>query len=345
MSRADKKRRREAKREAKRYDARRRASVSPVKRLADAPGEVECWISEDVENLGQVQIFCFKRAAGISGIACFLVDVGVVGLKDAWTQTRVDRVVFDDMLARCRDQGINMRRGSLEEVRRWVAGGARWAHDNGMRLPRDWQKTAAVIGGVGDWMSAVVSSFVKEFAGHPEDLRQRLIGQSFESYVERDDIDFIFSEDAPYMDQRTGDYVHADALVVPDEVEEWESIAGDIPIDELNEMAAELSTTAGALDLQTRAWLAARGETPSPELLEAWRSILLVAMLSQAAMPDAPRMRRAEFSNDLLADVTRRLEPDRAVEHGHAVEQIEGHLRADPAIIQRVVPHDDRSNA
>ena len=41
------------------------------------------------------------------------------------------------------------------------------------RLPKDWIRSASLIGGIGDWESADVSLFVKEFVGHPEDLRQR----------------------------------------------------------------------------------------------------------------------------------------------------------------------------
>lgn len=210
MSRADKKSRHEAKRKAKRLQIRRQRSVNPIKRLADAPGQTEYWISKNFEDLGQLQAFVYKRAAGMTGIACFLVDRGVVGLKDAWARMHIERQEFDDMLEACSDRGIPMSRATVDEVRRVVAGGIRWAHENGMRLPQNWAKPALLLGGVGDWASADISGFVSEFVGHPEDLRQRLIGESFDSYIRRPDVSFLFSDAAPFMDQATGEYQQAD---------------------------------------------------------------------------------------------------------------------------------------
>lgn len=178
MSKTDKKQRNKAKRQAKRLAIKRRDSISPIKRLAEAKGDVEYWMSEDFEELGQAQMFVYKRAAGLSGVACFLVDQGVVGLKDCWVRMRIERSEFQEMIDRSQERGISMRRVLPEQIRRMVAGGIRWAHENGMRLPKDWAKPASFIGGVSDWASADVSAFVKEFTGHPEDLRQRLIGES-----------------------------------------------------------------------------------------------------------------------------------------------------------------------
>src|SRR5580692_6916144 len=55
MSRPDKKQRHKAKREAKRLAARRRDSISPVKRLAESKGDMEIWMSEDFEEMGQAE--------------------------------------------------------------------------------------------------------------------------------------------------------------------------------------------------------------------------------------------------------------------------------------------------
>src|SRR5690349_6827750 len=95
MAKPDKSHRHNAKRKAKRQAIRRQQSVSPVKRLASAPGELECWASENFEQTGQMQLFAWKRAAGLSGVACFLLDRGVVGLKDAWVSMGVDHAYFD----------------------------------------------------------------------------------------------------------------------------------------------------------------------------------------------------------------------------------------------------------
>jgi len=194
MSNAKKKQKRKSRREAKRKEARRRDSVSPVKRLAAAHGEIECWMSDDFEGKRQSQMFVYKRAGLLMGVAAFLVDRGVVGLKDAWTAMNITRQQFEEVLEGSRGEGITMSRAKMEDVRKMVAGGFRWAYENGMRLPKDLDKTAALIGGVGDWRAADISRFAREFVGHPADLRQRLIGEAFESYIMRSDIAFTFSD-------------------------------------------------------------------------------------------------------------------------------------------------------
>jgi hypothetical protein len=116
VPKADKKQRHKARREAKRREMRRTNSISPLKRLADAPGVVECWISTGFELAGQIQIFAYKQAAGLAGISCFLVDRGVVGLKDAWSKMNVDRGEFEGML------DTAFRCGAA----RWTKHGASW---------------------------------------------------------------------------------------------------------------------------------------------------------------------------------------------------------------------------
>jgi hypothetical protein len=135
MSRADKKRRHEAKRKAKRLQIKRQQSISPLKRLADAPGETEYWMSETLGAIGQMSIFVYKRAAGLTGVGCFLIDRGVVGLKDAYTRMNIGREEFDEILKRSGDRGIPLDRVTVEDVRRVVAGAVRWTGQNGMRLP------------------------------------------------------------------------------------------------------------------------------------------------------------------------------------------------------------------
>lgn len=349
MSKPDKRQRHKAKREAKRLAARRRASVSPIKRLAEAKGEPACWISEGAEEMGQVQIFAHKQGAGLSGIACFLVDRGVVGLKDAWTRLRIDQDELNRMLDASEQSGIPMRRATLAEVRRWVAGGIRWAHDNGMRLPKEWHKPASLIGGVGDWTSADVSSFVKEFAGHPEDLRQRLLAEPFDTYVQREDVDFDFSDAAPYMDQETGAYRNTPASFEFDDddgnndgeesldEDELEEIADALPDEEIDALADRLAPPAQALEADTTRWLASRGETPSAELFHAWRCVLIATMLAKLLPPGGGPDEGADFVGDLLDDLSRRVEPTRAAAHRRGVDQALAHLQTDPKIMERAV--------
>jgi hypothetical protein len=339
MSRSGKKQRQKAKREAKRREARRRDALGPIRRLAAANGEIEYWMSQEAGEVGQLQMFVYKRAGGLSGLAAFLVDRGVVGLKDAWVRLDIERGEFDEILQKCTSRDIRMRRADVEQLRRWVAGGMRWAYENGMRLPKDWTRPASLLGGVSDWMSADVSGFIKEFAGHPEDLRQRLIGEPLETYLKRNDISFIFSDSAPYLDQQTGEYAHGDDM---DELnnldeDELESIAADIPAEELNLLVDRFTPSASALAKDTASWLAARGETPAAELFEAWRSILFAAMLSKTAMPDAPEEDIADFGYELLKDMSSRIEETHFSEYDRAVGQVLEHLQTDSDMMRKAV--------
>jgi hypothetical protein len=345
VPKADKKQRRKAKRAAKRVELRRRESVSPIKRLAETPGQIECWMSDEFASRGQAQMFVYKRAAGLTGIACFLVDRGVVGLKDAWTRMHVDRMEFDEMIDMCDRRDLPMKRTTPEEIRRMVAGGVRWTQEHGMRLPKDWVKTASVIGGVGDWASAEVSGFVKEFAGNPEDLRQRLIGEPFDSFVLRKDVQFIFSDAAPYLDQVTGDYVNNEGSGDFDDEgdeeelsdEEIEAIASDIPIEEMNELSERFTAAAIILAEETTKWLAARGESPSPQLVQAWQSVIISSLLAKTSMPDAPPEELVDFAGVLLEGIHRRIDVPDMDEYERAVEQALEHSQTDPRLIQRAV--------
>jgi hypothetical protein len=344
MSRADKKSRHEAKRKAKRLQIRRQRSISPLKRLADTPGQTEYWMSKNLEELGQVQAFVYKRAAGMTGIACFLVDRGVVGLKDAWARMHIERQEFDDMLEACSDRGIPMSRATVEDVRRVVAGGIRWAHQNGMRLPHDWAKPASLVGGVGDWASADISGFVSEFAGHPEDLRQRLVGESFDSYIRRPDVSIIFSDAAPFLDQATGEYFQPEDMEYDDDDDgdnndenDLDSLAEDFPKAEMKALGERLTPVAVALASETANWLSARNETPSPELAEAWGIILIAQVVSESGLPEPLHATAAQLADKMQEIRSRNAPPDRVAEHDRAVEQALSHLRSNSPGIKEAI--------
>lgn len=335
MASADKKQRHKLKRNAKRAAAKRRDSISPVKRLADARGNIECWMSDRFEDFGQEQIFVYKQAGRLTGVACFLVDRGIAGLKDAWTRIGIDRMEFQQMLDACAARGIPMRLVSQDEARRMIAGGIRWAHDNGMRLPKDWTKPSSLIGGVGDWESAGVSAFEKEFAGHPEDLRARLIAKPFDDFIRQTDVSFVFSDAAPYMDQETGDYLNDDQL--DDNDDDIESITDAFPTEEFAALLNQFAPAATMLMEETTTWLAARSESPSSELFEAWRTVMLASFVSKVAMGDAPDEEAAELGFELIRDFSGRIDDHLSTSYGQAVGQVLEHLETDSALMQRAV--------
>ncbi len=340
MSRPDKKQRREQKRKAKRVELRRKQSASPVKRLVEAPGDVECWMSKDFEEMGQRQIFVFKRAGGLSGIFCFLIDRGVVGLKDSWARIGVTRDDLLDFIDQAHSGGIQMRSVRPEEGRKWVAAAARWAHENGMRLPREWMKIACALGDVSDWQSADVSAFTKEFVGHPEDLRQRLIGESLENYLNRGDVKIVFNTEAPYMDQQTGEYLRTDQI---DEVDEDdldamnEELDRQMPVDDLNQLAELFGPAALELAQQTAEWLEAHQALPSGELFEAWKSMMLSRLMLKQIDPDASEADFEDSSEKLAETMARRLGPASVDEHNRALKQARHYFQCDKSLIDRMV--------
>lgn len=334
MSRPDKRQRHKAKREAKRRELRRHEALSPVTRLADAPGEIDCWMSDGLTRFGQAQIFVYKRAAGLSGIAAFLIDRGVVGLKDAWTRMGVERDELDDMVKRGNERDIVMRRATPEQARQMIAGAARWAYDNGMRLPKHWLKAAALLGGVGDWAAADVSAFAKEFAGHPDDLRQRLVSEPFETYIQRTDIRFVLSEDAPYDDQ--------DDDVQDDDVDEDDAvgpiaIASGLSRTKLDAMLAHFTTCATKLTVQTTRWLTDRGQTPSPQLFESWRLLMLSGVFPKTVMPGAANDKAAEIAMALIKNYARRIEESEAADFELAMKQATEHSHAEQQAVKRIM--------
>jgi len=354
MPKADKKQRQKLKREAKKRDTRRRESVGPLKRLADAPGDVECWMSADMETFRQAQIFTFKRGRGICGAAFFLIDRGVVGLKDTWTLIDISYQEFRTYIDKCESAGFRMDRVSLDEVRRRVGGAAKWAHQNGMRLPKDWLKVASVIGGVGDWMSADMSEFAMEFVGHPEDLRRRLIGEPFDTYVQRTDVAFVFSENAPVMDLETGEYENVknpfggedddeDDFDDEDNEEIDEDDAENIPdispvfAEQIAILTRRCFPTTLALASQSVQCLKAKGETPSTELVEAWTTAMVASMLAKTSKPDAPDEEVQKLVHSFLMTLAKRLGPSRTAEHRRAINQTLGQIAEDPQIMRKAI--------
>jgi hypothetical protein len=201
-----------------------------------------------------------------------------------------------------------------------------------MRLPKHFSDAVSFIGGVGDIAVADLSPFAKEFVGHPDDLRQRLIGEPFETYIRRKDIDFIFSDDAPCMNQRTGQY--DDAEFNEEDLEMLEAMA-EMPKEEINELADRLHPLADALAKETSAWLAQQGETPSDQLYQAWQSVILASLLSKAAAPDATPEELEEHGLSLLDDIACRLDSIDPGEHRLAIRQAMQHMEEDPSLMPK----------
>ncbi len=347
MPSADKKQRQKKKREAKKRDLRRRESVSPVKRLADTPGVTEYWTSGDFGLRGQSEILVHKQAGGLTGFAAFLIDRGVVGLKDAYTRLGVSIGEFREVLDGSRDRGVPLTRTTATEAAAVIAGAIRWTRQNGMRLPKDWEKTVRILGPMPDIDTADVSKFVMEFEGHPEDLRQRLIGEPFDAFVKRKDVSILFSDEAPFK----GSALHK--LDVPDELydegdeddddgddrgESGAGVAGDQPAEQLEEILRMTTPAATTLVEQTKLWLSARGEAASAELFEAWRSVLVAAALAKMALPNGSQKQVSGLAYNLIESLVGRIDEERVKEYDRALAQVVQHSQADPDVMESAIP-------
>lgn len=338
MSRLDKKQRHRAKREAKRLNARRKESVSPLKRVAFAPGEPEVWMTDGFgEYERQAQIFIFKQGGGLSAFAGFLVDQGIAGLKDVWTEKPFHHTDLMDLVKRCAQEDIPMNRVTIERARQTIAGAARWAHDNGMRLPKDWVKATILMGGVGDWLTADVSGFTKEFVGHPVDLRQRLVGASFESFIRRSDIRFVFSHTDPYLDQTTGEFVdESDDLLRPEDIE-IEAMMSVMPPDRLQGMRDRISVVAKNLANETANWIAVVDQTASTELEEAWQTIVFATIVSDACGRAQDMRGDPVIGSAYIRYVERHIDPARYDSFKDALSQVMKHVELEPELIYQML--------
>lgn len=249
---SSKKERHRLKRKKKKDQRRRHQSISPYLRMGST-GQVEkCLINENwkEDGIASIQILC-QVPTGDYALAVFLVDTWCVGLKDAWCRLDVSLGEFHDMMNN-HPLEMNLIDVDLEVVRGLVAGGIRFAKQNGFRLPRRYERSLKIIGGVGDIDSADLSDFGKDgklvWCGPIDDLRKCLIGSTLDEFIARDDVDVIaeFGFNAPSS-------FDEDDLSSSDVNETMDDIAESVCDQMLN----------GA-----RQWCFANSESPHPRLEE-----------------------------------------------------------------------------
>jgi hypothetical protein len=198
--RSRQKERKRLKRKRKHEAHRRAAAGSPFKLISRIQATVQCWINTNWEHTRQASILVLRQtASGRCAMANFLVDFGMAGLKDAFGRLDVTAADFFDNVLEPFQNQFPMALIEPSEALRHIAGGIRFAHDNGFRLPHRYDRWLAIVGDVGDWRTADVSDFEMEFAGSMEDLRHRLIGQSVEEFLMREDVSIVLSDSAPSL--------------------------------------------------------------------------------------------------------------------------------------------------
>lgn len=189
-----KQRREQKRREKKALQRRAEQGSSPYRRIGAAGDQAICYINRDWREEGMIALHVLRPVPGGGHAAVsLLIDPWALGLKDAFGRLDVTRQEFDELFVGGMAQQTDMVPTDLATARRLVAGGIRWAHDNGFRLPSRYERWVALLGDIGDWRTADTRDFGVEgklrFVGPIEDLRRRLIGQSLEEFMARDDVE------------------------------------------------------------------------------------------------------------------------------------------------------------
>ena len=307
MSRdARKKQKHRLKRKQKQIEARKAKSVTPLDRIARSGGVLECYVNDDWTETGIASIQVLGRAAdGGCAHAAFLVDVWCVGLKDAYGSRTALRSEFENLLERL---GERMHMGPIpaEVARRLVAGGVRFARQNGFHLPSHSDRWTAIFGDLGDVASADLTDFGVEgngrglrYVGTLDFLKRRLAHCSAEQFLARPDVHWMLSDGTPANlahvhlsddDQDLGDDEDDDDL----DFDTLDPEGEDAPI------LAVLENMVGGVADRTedaiRKWCFQTGRAPHPRLREALDTMLVstlpLAMQGQleeeVATPESP---------------------------------------------------------
>jgi hypothetical protein len=278
--RARRKEKQRLKRKQKRREIQRFQNISPYRRAAG--GEwAGCWINHDWRERGQAAVWVLRRGVGGTlAMAAYFVDLWCAGLKDAWGRLDVLREEFDEARDRMSaEMDGTIAPCTLDLARQVVAGGIRFAVQNGFRLAQRYDRWTAFLGEPAlDWHNASLDGFGVEdgtlrWVGPIEDLRARYIGGRLGEFLDRPDIEFVFQGDGTYFEEF-------------DEEEDADEEEGIEAFKELAERAA------GA----ARNWCAANGLDPQPMLVEAM-AFTFAALLTSAN--EAKQPTKAEFQDRL----------------------------------------------
>ena len=310
MGRLARKKKRRQQQKKKRIELLRHHG-GPYQRIGAVGTLTACLINEDWRERGQAVAYVLRNAPGEGLVmVTFLVDLWCAGLKDAFGERGISREVFDEMVEHM-SAHLDFVPVELDVVRGVVAGGIRFAKQNGFRLPAHYDRWVAVMGGVDDWSSADLSDFGFEgklhWVGPIYDLRRRLIGCSIDEFFAREDVVFTTEVGEDFLSEQDGEYI-------------VEEVSPDEPMPE--ELLEELRDMKQRLLNSMRRWCFADGEVPHPRLEEALELILAstppLDMDDEDPTPEYVaecRTQVAEFMSDLPPDDAREL--DAAMDQYH----------------------------
>ena len=338
MSRdARKKERQRLKRKQKQLAMRREQSRTALQRIASDGGALECWVNDGWQEQGIASIVVLGRASGGSraAVASFLVDLWCVGLKDAWGSPDTTEHEFrQNILEPLKERG-NGTRLDPATARRLVAGGIRFARQNGFRLPPHWERWVSIFGGdLGDLKAADLSDFGLDgklrYVGTMDFLHKRLIACTPEQFIQRPDVDVVLGDlnaaQFGLEGQAWEDAEDEEDVADAGDDEEIEDEDDEKDVQALMQIIDQMS---GKLVGEVRKWCFANAVAPHP-MLEQGAIITLTATLPLAAQFESPEAvtvdderQAGALAQDLLAEYS----PQERAEILEATEQIGRYLK------------------
>jgi len=200
--RARKKELKRLKRQEKVRQHHKAQNIPPVRRVAMSGSMLECWINSNWREQGMASLFLLGNAgAGGFVFAAFLLDIWCVGLKDAYGQTGISRLDFQDNILKRAKDTMPMVRVDPTNARKLVASAIRFSRQNGFKLPAHFDRWTAIFGDLGGISSADLSAFGKDgklfYMGSREFLAQRLIGMTPEQFMQRPDVQWTMPLSSP----------------------------------------------------------------------------------------------------------------------------------------------------
>jgi hypothetical protein len=228
-------------------------------------------------------------------------------------------------------------------ARRLVAGAVRFSREHDFRLPRKYERWVSILGVDPQAADADISEFGVDgklrYVGRKEDLAKRLIHESVDQFLRREDVTFVlpeeYDEDDEYYDD--DDDYGADDEYDDQFDDDDEQYADDEEDDQLTEEALDRNVAAhelmlDALDMTrekladaVRKWCFANAQAPSPAIGEAAEMLLLPMLERREQMPEDPDEQpsaAAIAEEDRLVQQALELHTGDKLELAHALDQV-----------------------
>ncbi len=300
-ARDQKKARQRQKRKQKQQASRRKASVSPYRKLASSGDVTACYIQHGWEHDGTAAMFVVKRSADRRlALIAFFVDLWCMGLKDAWGRLGMTSEEIDEAVNR--SPHLEFERIDLDTVRELVAGGIRFAQDNGFRLPHRYERWTAVLGDLGDLDQADLRRFGADgklrLVAPLEDVRKRLIGSTVDEFIARPDVEYLVDVGEP---------------LPPDEAE---------AVADMEDIDRTVETTSENMLQAVRQWCFAQKIPPHPDLHAACELMLEGIMHSPDVWSDDDEAQLGSLVRDVVNNMLAFETPEYAERLRAALAQI-----------------------